>query len=124
MGGINIKLPLIYDSTEGPYKSNMNIIDAINQNIYVLLMTNKGERVMDHNFGIGINSFLFNQMSDELIESIKKEVYRQFSIYLPKLNIAKFLVKVSDESLNILEIYIRWEFPQLGLSADFFSEIG
>jgi phage baseplate assembly protein W len=49
----NLSLPVDRDRSNKYFKLNINIIDAIKDDLKVLLLTNKNERVMNPDFGIG-----------------------------------------------------------------------
>ena len=40
--GISVQLPLAYDPTDGPYRLNKSVKDAVKQNVKTLFLTNKG----------------------------------------------------------------------------------
>ena len=52
--GISVKLPLSYDSEDGPYRLTKNLKENVQQNFKNLMLTNPGDRVMLPNFGAGI----------------------------------------------------------------------
>ena len=63
--GISVKLPLTYNSFDGPYTLNKKTKEAVRQNFKNLVLTAPGERVMDPQFGGGMRNFLFEQMNDK-----------------------------------------------------------
>jgi phage baseplate assembly protein W len=115
---INIKIPLVY-SSEGPYETNKNIIDAINQNIFILFMTNPGERIMNYDYGIGINRFLFENINYEVIEGIREQIYSQFDKYIIGVNIEQLEVRESEKFSHAIEIKLRWNISSYGISEVF-----
>ena len=58
MASLGIELPLVRDIADG-YKTLKSFRELIKQNLKMLLLTNKGERVMIPEYGIGMNRFLF-----------------------------------------------------------------
>ena len=62
--GISVKLPLSYDSEDGPYRLTKNLKENVQQNFKNLMLTNPGERVMLPNFGAGIRQLLLEPISD------------------------------------------------------------
>ena len=53
MSNYSPRLPLQIDSTNG-FSNNQTILQVVQQNLKMLLLTSPGERVMDPNFGVGI----------------------------------------------------------------------
>ena len=56
--GLSPKLPLRRDFEDG-YSMNKNYREMVKQNVKMLLLTAPGERIMDPEFGIGLQTFLF-----------------------------------------------------------------
>ena len=86
---IGLKIPfgsgntLFSKSTE-----NESLIGQIRQVIF----TTPGERVMLPNFGLNLNSYLFEPLTSQLIDEIKKLIYTQFSLYIKNAVILKIVV--------------------------------
>jgi len=77
--GISVKLPLIYDPSDGPYKLNKRMKEVVRQNFKNLVLTAPGERVMDPNFGVGLRNYLFEQISETLFTKISARIRTQRS---------------------------------------------
>ena len=106
--GISVALPLDYNKQDGPFRLNKTIQDTVKQNFKNLVLTNKGERLMDPNFGIGIQSFLFENYSNATAQEIRMEAVAQAKKYMPFIEIQDFLVSDSKSNLNQFNIYIRY----------------
>lgn len=102
--GINLITPLIYDKSDGPYKTTKTMIDAIKQNLKVLFLTSPGERMMVPDFGIGIRRFLFENISTALVGSIKERITSQISRYMSYCKIHKLQVEFGEDSRNTINI--------------------
>ena len=70
--GISPRLPLIYDKTDGPYQLNKTLKETFQQNLRMLILTMPGERIMEPNFGVGMQGFLFEQIGDDTFGNIAK----------------------------------------------------
>ena len=81
--GISVKLPLTYNSSDGPYTLNKKTKEAVRQNFKNLVLTAPGERVMDPQFGVGLRNFLFEQMNDPLFSRISERIRTQVQAYMP-----------------------------------------
>lgn len=116
MRGINLVLPIKYDVSDGPYRTTKDLIQAQFQNLKSLFYTSKGERIMDINFGIGIQKFIFENISDSFLLKLRKEITEQISVYLPFLIIKDLRFDYIEQTHSL---YIRLFFSLLG-----FKEIG
>jgi len=74
--GISVSLPLTYDLVDGPFYLNKNLV-----------LTNPGERIMDPSFGVGLRTFLFEQINDETYTKIATKIRQQLVAYLPFINV-------------------------------------
>jgi len=113
--GISVITPLIYDKQDGPYKLNKTIQDAVKQNFKNLVLTIKGERIMDPDFGVGIYSYLFENYNLGTINELKQETYSQVRKYIPFINILDFTVAESTTNLNQYYIYIKYSINSINV---------
>tara|TARA_R100001460_G_scaffold35497_6_gene68278 strand:+ start:808 stop:1212 length:405 start_codon:yes stop_codon:yes gene_type:complete len=112
LNGISPKVPLIYDSTDGPYQLNKNLKQTVNQNLKMLVLTSPGERVMVPEFGVGLRRFLFEQVNDDTFSNLADRIVEQTNFYLPIVNIEKINFITSDENpalaLNEVQVSIKY----------------
>lgn len=87
--GLAAKLPLVFDSTFGPYNLITDFQDLAVQNLKMLVLTNPGERMMDIHFGAGIRRSLFEPRVDRTFDLIKKRIFDQAQRYLPYITIER-----------------------------------
>jgi len=87
MKSISPKFPLIFDAATGDYSANLLASSMIQQNFKNLMMTNKGERVMDTQFGVGIRGYFFEPMIQKTYSDISQNVKAQVKRYMPFIKI-------------------------------------
>lgn len=87
MPGLSVKLPLVFDVNDGPYKLIKDFNQLAHQNLKSLILTNPGERVMDPDFGVGIRRMLFEPAGPSLYDTITTRINSQVEIYLPYIEI-------------------------------------
>ena len=111
VGSINFKFPL-KSINRGFFQGNQTTVSAIREDIKILLMTVKGERVMNKNMGTTI-SILAGQLFEpihqtELLEKIKLEITLAIETYLPFLSLQniRVLTNEDDDNLKINQIRI------------------
>jgi len=113
--GISVSLPLIYDKQDGPFKLNKTIQDTVKQNFKNLVLTAKGERLMDPNFGVGLYSFLFENYSTNTRQLIISETKEQITKYMPFIDLQDIVVAESKTNLNEIYIYMRYSIQSLNV---------
>lgn len=87
MSGISPRLPLLSDYIDGSYSLNKTIRETVAQNLKNLILTEPGEKIMDPTFGVGLNSYLFENFNSTTVGRIKTRIYKQVEKYLPFVEI-------------------------------------
>ncbi len=101
MSGISVKLPLSIDDTDGAYALNKTFIDLVRQNLKMVLLTNPGERIMDKEFGVGLNYALFQQNVETEHIEIKDRIEEQVGKYLPYIAVDDIGIRSIEEDNGI-----------------------
>ena len=96
MSSISPRLPLNIDEQDG-YTMNKTIIEAIKQNVKMLLLTIPGERVMDTDFGVGLKTYLFEFNDASTYASIRARINQQIQKYMPFIQIVELEIFTPDE---------------------------
>tara|TARA_Y100001963_G_C6535916_1_gene333280 strand:+ start:39 stop:482 length:444 start_codon:yes stop_codon:yes gene_type:complete len=81
---------------EGWFKSTDTTIKAVKNNVKMLLMTNKGERLMQPTLGLNLRRFLFEQFTDETRISIENEIVDSFRTFLPFVEIKDLIIGMEE----------------------------
>ena len=100
VNSINLKFPL-KSYRRGYFEGNTDTISAVRENIKILLLTTKGERVMHNNLGTNIavmTGQLFEPPTrDETFENIRLEIETAIETYLPYIRIHNIKMITQDE---------------------------
>jgi len=113
--GISVKLPLTYDSLDGPYASTKNLIDTVKQNFKNLVLTIPGERIMNPNFGVGIHNLLFENYTPQIEEDFLERLSTQTNRYLPFVEIIDVETDF-NEAKHIWNVRVHYFVRPLGVS--------
>jgi uncharacterized protein len=114
MSSLAVKLPLTLDSADG-FTMIKDMKSLVKQNFKMLLLTNPGERVMDPEFGVGINSFLFENFEQNTYNRIEAKILEQVAIYLPVVSIEELEFNPVNADAGVLDIQITYSIPILNL---------
>lgn len=71
--------------------------EAAKTNLRNLLLTAKGERVMQPEFGTGLHELLFEQMGDDFESRLVDTITDSVNFWLPYINIDEINVELTDE---------------------------
>ena len=71
--------------------------EAAKTNLRNLLLTARGERVMQPEFGTGLHELLFEQMGDDFEDRLTEIIVESVNFWLPYINIDEIAVELTDE---------------------------
>jgi phage baseplate assembly protein W len=121
--GLAPKIPLVYDSQNGPYQAVADYPSLVQQNLKMLLLTSPGERIMIPDYGVGLRRMLFEPATKYTHDLVRERIYQQVESYMPYLSI-KVLNVDSRDGVNVdeslLSILLRYEIIPLKTN-DFIS---
>jgi phage baseplate assembly protein W len=122
----NIKFPLNDDLSKNTYFLMTQVTkEALSSDLLLLLLTQKGERYYEPNYGTNLLKYIFEQNDNITAKDIEEEIKNTVSEYIPnlKINGMKFNWNYDDDghpiSENQLNITISFTY-----SEDTFSETG
>jgi phage baseplate assembly protein W len=80
----------------------------VEESIYIILGTAKGERVMLPDFGCGIHDLVFSPNNASTNASVVQEVRTALVDYEPRIDVLDVDVEVSSDHANLLLIRISY----------------
>jgi phage baseplate assembly protein W len=103
---IGISLP--FNGPNGkPFNSTFSTKDQIKSNLINLILTNKGERVFNPEFGADLKRILFEGITESTISSAKRQITDSINIFVPGAIVNEIEI-IPDEDKNILSITIKY----------------
>ena len=88
----------IQNGPTGFFEQNFSSFDQARSNLLNLLQTQKGERIMQPDFGTGLHGLLFEQMDDEEFSvAIQNTITENVNYWLPYISIRDIDVVMTDE---------------------------
>ena len=90
---------------DGYFKSTKTTVDAIKNNIRLLLQTHRGERVFQPNLGMDLRSLIFEPLTEDITIQIENNIVDVFSRWLPFVDLRNINVNRKDD-LNQVNINI------------------
>jgi len=89
---------------DGYFKTTKTTVEAIKNNIKLLLQTEQRERVFQPNLGMNLRQLLFEPITEDLTIQIENNIVDVFSRWLPFVELRK--IDVSDNNNNQIIINI------------------
>ena len=93
---IGITLPLQRGKT-GYFEQSFTAIDQVKSNLINLLLTRRGERPFQPEFGSELHSLIFTQMDEEYDAAVQNAVQRSIAQWMPFLLIVEMEVTRDDD---------------------------
>jgi phage baseplate assembly protein W len=103
---LGIKVPIQMGLT-GYFNPTYTSIEEATANMYNLLLTQKGERPMQPDFGTRIYGLLFEQITRDLKTLVEDEIRTAVADWLPYVELVEVTVDISDENIENNRIDIK-----------------
>ena len=106
---IGVTLPLQLGNT-GYFEQSFDTLTQVKSNFINLILTRKGERVHQPEFGCGIHDYLFEQLTPDNIEGARLSVLEAVERWMPFLELIAFQLNAEAEDLdnNRLQLYVGY----------------
>jgi phage baseplate assembly protein W len=101
---VGISLPF---NAGGVFRSTYATKDQIKSNLINLLLTYKGERIENPEFGADLPRLIFEQISPETFEKIQNQIIDSVTTYIPEIELTNIEIN-PDTDYNILYINISY----------------
>jgi phage baseplate assembly protein W len=85
-------------------------LDKYKSNLYTLIYTGLGERVMLPQFGTRIKYLLFEPMSETLFADIEKEIREKAAFWIPEISILSIEFPEKEENMENNKIDMKINF--------------
>ena len=105
---IGLGLPMKHDDVKGFFPGTPTTLSQTGSNIRNLLLTNKGERVGQPEFGCGLLKVLFEPLSNDLISDVETNIAESMAEWLPHVLVNKLNVEQDKVEINQLNIDLEF----------------
>ena len=95
---------------DGYFKTTKTTVESVKNNIRLLLKTERGERLMQPNLGLGLRRFLFEQINQDTNILIENEIVDTFERWLPFVDLKELDVNTSPTNTDRNQIEIKITF--------------
>jgi phage baseplate assembly protein W len=102
--GVGVSLPF---SGQAVFNTTYTTKDAIKSNLINYFLTDKRERVLNPTFGSGIRTLLFENITEELLLSIRARVLSEINVYFPRIEVKNLNIQTQPDT-NAINIYMNY----------------
>lgn len=107
-GNIAIGVSLPFNGPSGPFNSTYSTQEQIKSNLLNLLLTNKGERVFNPEFGCDLGRALFEGINENIIDTIKNLVNINVALFMPEIQVNDVIVDLNTPDNNTVSVTVNY----------------
>ena len=97
-------------NNNGIFSTNYTTLTQAKNNLINLILTKKGERLMEPDFGCDVWKILFEPIDDNIEVSIENSIIKAVSIWLPYLNINEIIFDYDENDIDTNRIALDIKF--------------
>lgn len=97
----------------GVFKSTFSTKDQIKFNLINLLLTYKGERVLNPQFGADLPRLLFEPINNDTLIKIENQIITSVSTYIPEITITNIEI-TPDTDKNTIYVNVTYQLKLSG----------
>ena len=105
--GRGFHFPLQADQATGKIQT-VSYEDDIREAIYIILMTRKGERIMNPEFGCGVHDYAFDTMDYTTLSMMEREVREALILWEPRITDLDVTLVVDEAREGCVNIQISY----------------
>ena len=95
---IGVSLP--FNGPAGPFNKTYSTQEQAKSDLINLLLTNKGERLFNPEFGCDLSTVLFEGITEDTSELVKNLINTNVAIFVPEVQITDVIVNIGTEYSN------------------------
>ena len=99
--GIDFPFGRVPNSSDGYFKTSKTTIDAIKNNIKLLLKTERSERLFQPFLGMNLKRLLFEQITEDTTIEIENNIVDTFERWLPFVDLRDIQINTDNNQVNI-----------------------
>ena len=110
---VGITLP-IQRGEDGYFRQSFRTFDQIRSNLKNLLLTKKGERIFQPEFGSGLHDLLFNPATEKFEEDLENTINDAIAQWLPYIVVEDINIDICKEQTDNNQAKVSLKFKQEG----------
>ena len=104
---VGIEFPLDHN-LRGFFRQTKTIQQQVKSNIKNLLLTSKGERVFQPDFGCDLRDLLFEQINSETLDGVDNSIRVALDTWLPYVSINDLIIIQNESNPNEITISLEY----------------
>jgi len=110
-GNIAIGVSLPFNGPSGPFNSTYSTKDQVKSNLINLILTEKGERIMNPEFGCDLKKVLFEQIVEDTFDDIKQIINESITTFIPEIGSTDITVESTPDynNSNTISVTVKYK---------------
>lgn len=115
---ISIKSPMAVSDRFGAFDMYEDVISAVTAHVKNILLTNKGERLGNYNFGADVRRIIFESDVLNIEDALAKSIQENITQFIPAVELLDMSIFTRDQinDLRLNEILLRVTFRIKGIN--------
>lgn len=109
---VGVGLPL---SVEGVFRSTYQSSEAIKTNLINFMLTGRGERYMNVNFGSSIRNYLFNQINTSDLKALEQTTREAIELNFPRVTVQEVSIQPEPDR-NMIAMKMAYTVKQTNIA--------
>jgi phage baseplate assembly protein W len=110
--GVGIALPF---NAPAVFRITYTTQESIKFNLINFFLTNKGERYLNPNFGGNLRAFIFQQIAENNLESLKEDIQSQLNLYFPNVIVESLNIDSIPDN-NQIDVILKYSIQDTGIT--------
>jgi phage baseplate assembly protein W len=100
---IAISTPMAISERFGMFDMREDILSVVKDQLKMILLTNKGERVGNYDFGANVRAILFSQIENDIEDILIENIQKNVEKYMPFTRLISFNLYTGNEIEDLQE---------------------
>jgi phage baseplate assembly protein W len=110
--GVGIALPF---NAPGVFRITYTTQESIKYNLINFFLTNQNERYLNPTFGGNLRAFIFQQIAEDNLESLKEDIQSQLNLYFPNVIVESLDINSIPEN-NQIDVILKYRIQDTGIT--------
>ncbi len=110
--GVGVAIPF---NAPGVFRTTYTTKEAVKNNLINFFLTNQNEIYLNPTFGGNLRAFVFQQISDGNLESLKEDIQSQLTLYFPNVVVGSLDIDSLPDEQQV-NIILKYNIVDTGLT--------
>jgi phage baseplate assembly protein W len=111
---IGVSLP--FNGPAGPFNKTYSTKEQTKSNLINLLLTDKGERIFNPEFGTDLRKVLFEGITEDIVPIIQNLIVTNANIFVPEVQVTNITVNTDNKESNSISVTVTYQLRISGTS--------